>query len=312
MDGRGSGEAGLVEAPSGKQVEIGQAGQRATIVEVGGGLREYLVDGQAVLDGYARHEMASGGRGQVLVPWPNRLADGRYEFAGQTLELPIDEQDTRTAIHGLARWANWDVRAEADNRATARLVLHPRSGYPFALAVEVTYTLEDGGLSVRTVARNVGGARLPFGIGFHPYVSAGTPRVDAARLTLPAARYLETDERKLPTGRALAVQGSPFDFRQARTIGQTVIDTCFTDLERDAEGRAWVELAERRRVRLWLDRAYPFVQVFTGDTLSPERRRQGLAVEPITCPANAFRSGEGLIVLEPGERFVGAWGILPA
>jgi aldose 1-epimerase len=303
----------MSEPPSGKQVDIfsfsRQGRQRATIVEVGGGLREYLVDDQPVLDGYALDEMASGGRGQILLPWPNRLAEGRYAFAGQRLQLPIDEQETRTAIHGLARWANWSVEAEGQNRATARLVLHPRPGYPFALAVEVTYVLDADGLSVRTVARNVGAAALPFGVGFHPYLTVGTRLVNSARLRLPAGRMLEIDARKLPTDRLLDVAGSAFDFRQARPIGDLQIDTCYTDLERDAGGRGWVELAAERQVRLWLDAAFPFVQVFTGDTLVPERRRQGLAVEPMTCPANAFRSGLGLVVLRPGERFSGAWGL---
>jgi aldose 1-epimerase len=299
----------MSEPPSGRQVEIRHGPQRATIVEVGGGLREYLVDDQPVLDGYGVDEMASGGRGQVLLPWPNRLADGRYEFDGQTLQLPIDEQTTRTANHGLARWANWVVEAEAENRATARLTLHPRPGYPFSLAVEVSYVLDDDGLTARTVARNVGRTRLPFGIGFHPYVTVGTPLVNSARLHLRAARFLETDERLLPTGRMFEVAGSAFDFRDARPLGELKIDTCFTELVRDADGRAWVQVSAERGVRLWLDEAYTFVQVFTGDTLDPERRRHGLAVEPMTCPANAFRSGPGLLVLEPEESFSGAWGL---
>jgi aldose 1-epimerase len=262
-----------------------------------------------VLDGYSVDEMAAGGRGQILLPWPNRLADGQYEFDGQHLEVPMDERATRTANHGLARWANWMVHAEAENRATARLLLHPRPGYPFSLVVEVTYVLDDAGLSVRTAARNVGRMRLPFGIGFHPYVTVGTPLVNSARLRLPAARFLETDDRKLPTGRLLEVAGSPFDFRDARPIGELTIDTCFTELARDTDRRAWVQLSAERGVRLWLDDAYPFVQVFTGDTLVPERRRQGLAVEAMTCPANAFRSGLGLLVLEPEESFSGTWGL---
>jgi aldose 1-epimerase len=301
----------MTEPPSGAQVEIRQARQRATVVEVGGGLREYLVDDQPVLDGFRADEMASGGRGQILLPWPNRLADGHYQFDGHNLQLPIDEQATRTANHGLTRWANWTVEAEAENRATARLVLHPRPGYPFALAVEVDYVLDSEGLSVRTVARNVGRTRLPFGIGFHPYLTVGSPLVNSARLMLRAARFLETDERKLPTGRVLEVAGSAFDFREARPLGALELDTCFTQLERDPDGRAWVELVGERQVRLWLDAAFPFIQVFTGDTLVPERRRQGLAVEPMTCPANAFRSRVGLVVLEPGESFAGAWGIQP-
>jgi aldose 1-epimerase len=299
------------EPPSGTQVELRHGLQTATIVEVGGGLREYRVDGQAVLDGYALDEMASGGRGQVLLPWPNRLADGRYEFLGQRLELPVDEAETRTTIHGLTRWTNWSLVSLAADRALARLVLHPRPGYPFTLAVEVGYVLGEGGLTVRTTATNVGVRALPFGLGFHPYLTVGTALVDAAALRVRAHHYLEVDARKLPTGRVLEVAGSAFDFVQPRPIGELQIDTCFTDVERDAAGLAWIELSGQRRLRLWLDANFRYVQVFTGDTLTPERRRQGLALEPMTCPANAFRSGVGLIVLQPGEAFSGAWGIRP-
>jgi aldose 1-epimerase len=299
----------MSQPPSGQQVELRHGSQVATIVEVGGGLREYLVDGQAVLDGYAPDEMASGGRGQILLPWPNRLADGAYDFSGQSYQLPIDEAETRTAIHGLVRWANWSLSSLAADRAVARLMVHPRPGYPFALAVEVAYALDDAGLSVHTTATNVGQARLPFGLGFHPYFTVGTPLVDAARLGVPAQKYLEIDTRNLPTGRVLEVAGSAFDFRQPRPIGDLHIDTCFTDLERDADGRAWISLSGERQVRVWLDAGFGFVQVFTGDTLVPERRRQGVAVEPMTCPANAFRSGMGLLVLEPEESFSGGWGL---
>jgi aldose 1-epimerase len=299
-----------MEAPSGAQLTLSRGGQTATLVEVGGGLREYIVDGQPVLDGYGHDEMASGGRGQILLPWPNRLENGSYTFADQTMQLPIDEQSTGSAIHGLVRWVNWRLEQTADDRAAARLLLHPRPGYPFTLAVEINYRLTADGLSLRTLARNVGAAALPFGIGYHPYLTVGTPTVDSARLQVPASRYLELNARQLPTGQVVEVAGSDRDFRQPRTIGDLRLDTCFTSLERDDGGLAWVELVgQQRRVRVWLDGAYEFVQVFSGDTLAPERRRKGLAVEPMSCPANAFRTGIGLRVLQPGEEFVGAWGI---
>jgi aldose 1-epimerase len=275
------------------------------MVEVGGGLREYTVGGEAVLDGYANHEMASGGRGQHLLPWPNRLEDGRYEFGGRWHQLPLDELETGTAIHGLARWANWVVQQETEHRARAAYVLHPRPGYPFCLAIEVVYTLGEDGLTVRTEARNVGTEALPFGLGHHPYLTVG-PRVDEGFLTVPARGVLDVDARNLPT-RLRGV--APFRER----IGARQIDSCFTDLERDEDGRAVVELrADARSVRVWMDATYAYVQVFTGDTLPPEQRRRGLAVEPMTCPPNALRSGVGLRVLRPGETCIGTWGIASA
>jgi aldose 1-epimerase len=299
-------------APSGTQYTIQHGAQRAVITEVGATLRSYEVDGRPYVDGFAADEMSSGGRGQVLAPWPNRLAGGSYEFAGTRYQLAISEAKTGNASHGLVRWSNWQLMAQDATSVTLGLALHPQSGYPFALALALTYRLADDGLTVHTSARNVGTSALPFGIGFHPYFTVGTPFVDAATFTLPAATYLPVDERMIPTGRD-AVAGGPLDFRNARPIGDTIIDTCFTELARDGQGRARITLAAPDggpTLTLTLDGAFDFVQVYTGNNLpDPATRRRGLAIEPMTCPANAFNSGDGLIVLAPGEEFTAAWNL---
>lgn len=299
-------------APSGAQYTIAHGAQRAVITEVGATLRSYAVDGQAFVDGFAASEMSSGGRGQVLAPWPNRLAGGSYEFAGTRYQLAISEARTGNASHGLVRWANWQLVAQDAASVTLGLTLHPQSGYPFALALALTYRLAEDGLTVSTVARNVGTSALPFGLGFHPYFTVGTTLVDDAIFTLPAATSLPTDERMIPSGRD-SVAGGPLDFRNARPIGDTIIDTCFTELARDEQGRARIVLAAPDGgpvLTLTLDGAFDFVQVYTGNNLpDPATRRRGLAIEPMTCPANAFNSGDGLIALAPGEEFAAAWNI---
>ena len=302
------------EPSSGRQFELHRGRQRAVVVEVGGGLREIEVDGQPVLDGYALHRMADGARGQPLLPWPNRLGDGRYVFGGQTLQLPIDEVERGNAIHGLTRWMNWSLADKAADRARLELMLHPRPGYPFALQLSIAYTLSDGGLNVRTTARNVGSDRLPFGAGYHPYFTVGTPFIDFATLRMAARSSLELDaERRLPTGRVLPVTGSENDFREARPIGASVLDACLTDLDRDTDGRAQVTLADPgsgRSVVVWMEERFRYLQVFSGDTLAPDRRRRSLAIEPMTCPPDAFRTQIDLIVLEPDEAVSLEWGLL--
>src|SRR5262245_26265284 len=121
---------GQVRAPSGEQHEIRFGDQRAVIVEVGGGLREYDVGGRAVLDGYPLEDMASGGRGQVLLPWPNRIDDGSYAFNRRKYQLPLTEPANHNASHGLVRWANWTVERGGDDRVTMHHLLHPQPGYP--------------------------------------------------------------------------------------------------------------------------------------------------------------------------------------
>lgn len=296
--------------PSGEQYELRHGEQRAVVTEVGATLRIYEVAGQAFVDGFAAEAMSSGGRGQVLMPWPNRLAGGSYEFGGARYQLALSEAKTQNASHGLVRWANWTLLGRDESRVTLGLTLHPQSGYPFTVALAVTYRLDDSGLHVESRARNVGTAPLPFGAGFHPYFTIGTPTIDDATLTLPARRALTTDERMIPTG-ATEVAGTALDFHAPCQIADTILDTCFTSLDRDAEGKARITLAGASGgpiLTLVLDRAFGFVQVYSGDNLpDPATRRQGLAIEPMTCPANAFNSDEGLITLAPGDEWAATW-----
>jgi aldose 1-epimerase len=304
-----------MEPPSGKQLEIRHARQRAVIVEVGGGLREYEANGRPVCDGYSVERQADGGRGQPLLPWPNRLEDGRYEFDGQTLQLPIDEHARNNASHGLTRWLNWQPIEHTRDQVRLALIIHPRPGYPFTLGLQIAYTLDERGLTVATTATNLGDRTLPFGAGQHPYFTVGTARVNEAALQVPALGRLELDaERRLPTSKILTVKDTPFDFRKPHPIDDLVLDDCFCGLIRDANGLARATLSSTQTnssVSVWVDQHYRYIQVFTGDTLAPERQRQGLAIEPMTCPPNAFRSGTELIRLEPGQTIELQWGVEP-
>jgi aldose 1-epimerase len=298
-----------VSSPSGEQVTLVHGPWEATVVEVGGGLRTLHRDGVPLVEGYDSDEMASGGRGQPLIPWPNRLAGGRYAFAGRAIQAPLSEPPAGNAIHGLVRWSNWTAVERAPARATMALRLNPQPAYPFALDLSLGYALDDDGLTVTLTAENAGDGPAPLGAGFHPYLTAGTERVDEASLTVPAGRWLPAGPTGIPTGEHRPVAGA-LDLRAGRPIGDAVLDHCFTDLIRDADGRATVTLAgPGRRVSLWMDQAFPFAMVFTGDTLAPGRRRRGLALEPMTCAADAFNSGDGLVVLAPGERLSGSWGV---
>jgi aldose 1-epimerase len=296
--------------PSGEQFEIAHAAQRAVIVEVGGGIRCYDVDGRPVLDPYPVDAMCDGGHGAPLIPWPNRLGDGRYEFDGSTYQLELTEPKLGNAIHGLLRWRPWRCLERGPDRVAVGTRLYPQSGYPFGLEVRIDYSLSDDGLLVRTSATNIGDRACPFGSGQHPYLSPGAGFVDECVLQFAAGERLLTDERQLPVGRE-PVRGTEWDFAGGRPIGDQLIDTAFTDLGRDSEGRATVRLTgtDGATAELWADSGYSVIQLFTGDTLAPERRRLGLAAEPMTCPANAFQTGEGLRRVEPGETVANTWGV---
>ena len=292
--------------PSGEQVELAFGEQRAVAVGVGAGLRTYLVGDRALIDGYGADELCHAGRGQLLLPWPNRIEDGSYEFGGRTHQVPLNEPARQNAIHGLVRWAHWSIADRAADRVAFEHVLYPQPGYPFALELRVEYSLSADGLTVRTEATNAGSETAPYGAGSHPYLAVDQDLVDGVELRVPAASVLIADERGLPV-RSASVADEGLDFREPRPIGPARLDHCFTDVEREGDGRAEVRLGT---TTLWADESYPYLMVFTGDPL-PDVARRSLAVEPMTCAPNAFRSGEGLIRLEPGQAHAGSWGIRP-
>lgn len=301
----------MAVVPSGKQFEISYGDQRACVVEVGAGIRSYSVGDRDVLEPYGLHDICDGGHGAVLIPWPNRIGGGRYGFDGAELQLALSEPTAGNAIHGLLRWRSWRAVEHVDARVVMAMSLLPEPGYPFMLDVTVSYELGPHGLTVRSTATNVGERACPYGVGQHPYLSPGAGLIDDCLLELAGETLIEIDPAsRLPVG-TRTVEGSGRDFRQASLLGAEKIDAPLTDLRRDANGRAHTRLTspDGSCVELWVDRSFPVIQLFTGDTLAPTRRRRGLAVEPMSAPPNAFVSGDQLIRLEPGDSHVASWGV---
>ncbi|UZJ26009.1 aldose 1-epimerase family protein [Rhodococcus antarcticus] len=300
----------MTPPPSGQQLEITHGDQRATIVEVGGGVRTYTAGGRDVLHPYDLDAMCDGAHGAPLIPWPNRLADGRYTFDGKDHQVALTEPDKHNAIHGLLRWRSWQATERAADRVVMATVLHPMLGYPFTLAVQVEYALGAHGLSVVTTATNVGDTPCPYGHGQHPYLSPGRGTIDACTLQLSADTRILTDrQRQLPIG-SEPVARTPFDFTTPRQLKNLEVDSAFTGLGRDAEGKAWVRLTgtDGATAALWVDETYPILELYTADTLAPARRRTGLGAEPMTCPPNAFQTGQHVIRLDPGQSQTTTWG----
>jgi aldose 1-epimerase len=299
--------------PTGEQYVIRLGTQVAMIALVGATLREYRVGDRDVIDGFPLNERSSAGRGQVLVPWPNRLADGSYTFGGRSTQAPVNEPERRNAIHGLIRWMSWDLVTLESDAVTLECTLWPQPGYEWPISTRVTYGLGPDGLTVSSEVTNRGDAPAPLGVGFHPYVTVGG-LVDAASLTVPARTRLLADERGLPTGSA-DVSGTEFDFREARIVGPLRLDTAYSDLVRGEDGKAVASLTSGNgttRVRVWVDDAYGYLMVYTGDGVEPDRRRRAVAIEPMTCPPDAFRSGTDIVSLAEGETWRGSWGIDPS
>ena len=297
---------------SGEQHRLEHGHQRAIVTEVGATLRSWQMDGSELLDTFALDSPGDAYRGKVLVPWPNRLRDGCYTFAGRSHSTPLTEPERGNAIHGLVNWVNWRATERTPSSVALGYRLHPQPGYPFVLDLGVRYALTADGLEVTLRAANRGSTPAPFGAGLHPYLAVGGS-TDDAELGIPARSWLPVDDRQVPTGEARAVDGTDRDFRTRRKVGAAQLDTCFADLERDADGLARVALGRaggRGDLTVWMDAAFSHVQVYTGDEdPDPDRRRRSVAVEPMTCAPDAFNSGHGLLVLESGQEFSGRCGI---
>jgi aldose 1-epimerase len=292
-------------ALTGLQYRLTAGAHEATIAEVGAGLREYRFDGVDVTVPYGEAFLPPKGNGGVLVPWPNRLRGGEYTFGGRKFQLPLTEPANRNAIHGLARWTRWTPLAIEPSWVTLAVDLVPQTGWIFEVRVEVTYALHaETGLSVTTVARNTGGWPAPFGIGFHPYFSTHGAKLADVTVELPAEQRIIMDAAQLPVGDQ-HVGGTAYDLRRGRKLHTLRLDDAFTGL---TSGVAEVR-SHNGGAAIWFDESFRYAQVFTVEELTPGV--PGVAIEPMTCPPDAFNSGESLIVLEPGASWTGTWGARP-
>jgi aldose 1-epimerase len=297
---------------TGAQYEITSGTFRAVITELGAGLRAFESDGVPYLETFpADDERPPMGAGAVLVPWPNRVAGGKWEFDGKPQYLDPNEPNRDNAIHGLVRFRPWRVVLQETARIMLAIDIPVQPGWPVAMHAAIRYGLGRRGLTVEHTVRNVGDQPVPFGVGNHPYVRAGhTPRAECA-LQLAAHTVLPLDlETMNPNGPATDVAGTPADFRTPVPLAGIHLDTPFGDCRPAADGLIHHRLtAPSGGLELWADPDFKWVQVFTPDNFPGVG--SALAIEPMTCPPDALNSGIDLMTLAPGQSWSGRWGLTP-
>ncbi len=308
---------------SGIQHDLIHGDYRAQIASVGASVRSLTYAGRDLVVPFAADEVRPAYRGATLVPWPNRIVDGRYPFGGEEHQVALNEPGRGQALHGLGAWAHWaevtDAAASVDT-ITLAMQLEPQSGYPWRLRIESTFVLGDEGLTQRVRATNLSETPAPFGTGPHPYLVA-PGRLDDWTFHLPAERVLlTTPDRLSPTELVeVSVDAPRFDFRDAREIGGVEIDHSFTGLARDSAGVAEVRVVDAAGVgaRMSFDGSCDWVQIHTADLpggAENPRNRAGLAVEPMTCSPDAFNAARygfdtGLLTIAPGTSVEASWTI---
>jgi len=295
--------------PSGEQIAIAHGDQRAVITEVGATLRTYVKAGVPVVEGFAAEDIPDACRNQICYPWVNRVGDGEWTFSGRVAKATIDNVQQATANHGIARWRPFKIESANQNRCTMSLVLHPCPDYPFLTEFRVDYHLGPMGLTVTSSVKNLDSVPVPFSLGYHPYFAVTTPTIEGATLKVPAKAYVAINDRMLPTGEILPTSGHALDFREGKSVNGHALDVTYCELMRDDSGMFVATLTDANggEIEISQDRNFPYFQVFSGDTLPAGRRRTSVALEPMTAPPDALRSGKDLIVLEPGQHWAGSW-----
>ena len=288
----------------------------ATVTAVAAGLREYALNGIELVEGFAAESVPPLGAGTVLVPWPNRIRDGRWRHDGERHQLAITEPNQGNAIHGLLAVTAYQPVAQSTDSVTLAATVYPQAGYPYQLDTTVRYTLTAEGLEVSHSIRNVGGEAAPVALGTHPYLKIGdVPTADLV-LRLAAGSHIDVDHRLNPVG-VTPVDGTDFDLRAGARVGDLDLDDGFGGVVvTNGRGEHSLTAPDGRRVTLWGDENMAYVQAFTprnfpvrtGDTV---QLGLAVAIEPMTAPADAFNSGHGLRWLAPGEEWVIRWGIAP-
>jgi aldose 1-epimerase len=303
-----------VRAPTGDQYSLRFEGEgrivTAIVTEVAAGIRALEVDGVALVETFPESSTPPGAAGIVLVPWPNRVAGGRWTLAGVAQQLDITEPKQGNAIHGLLRSTGYRVLEQEAHRVLQGATVFPQHGYPFLLETSVEHRLTGDGMTVTHTIVNDSEQAAPVAVGAHPYLALGDVPVGELTLTIDARTRFLTDDKQIPISEE-AVAGTDFDLTQGRRVSDLDIDHGFGGVTAQ-EGRSVqrLEAPDGRRVELWADENFGFVQVFTPQNFAaPDGPRRAVAIEPMTAPANALNSGEGLRWLRPGERWELSWGI---
>ena len=296
-------------APTGTQFTLSLGDVRATITQVAAALRELSIGGVDLVQSYPESSTPPFAAGIVLVPWPNRIEDGRWTLDGVTQQLDITEPKYNTAIHGLLRFSPYSVVEQTESAITLGATVYPQHGYPFMLETTVRYELVEDGVRVTHGIHNVSETKAPVAIGTHPFLKIGDVPTEELTLTVHASTRFPVDARLLPSDQ-IPVEGTDYDLRAGRPLAELDLDDAFGGVETVDGVSATLTAPDGRQVRLLQDENHPYVQVFTTPIFPVEGGTTlAVAIEPMTAPADAFNSGLDLNWLESGESWSVSWGI---
>ncbi len=290
------------------EAEIKYGDYKALIRTKGAGLSSLTYGNRDLVDPFQSSDPRFF-RGDVLAPWPNRIGDGKYDVQGKSFTAPINEVDRRTALHGLVFGLDWEIKKLSEYSVELEVVLAASDAYPTSLHFNASYTLGLDGLEISITAHNIGSALAPYGVSIHPYLIANPDsKVNEWELTLHCDEVLEVDKLRLLPIALKACGELDFDFRDGTVIGDRFIDHAFK-VALNKPRAISVTAQDQSGVLMTFDDTSCWIQIHTADRDGGENARTCLAVEPMTCPPDAFRSGENIIWLQPGKTTTSSWRI---
>ena len=313
--GGGSRRLDSVPTPLGDVIELRSAHASARIATLAAALASLEVQGRELAERTPDTRIPSHGHGIVLAPWPNRVRDARWTYAGEVQQLDVTDPGRGAAIHGLLRNTAYRVAERADDAVTLAATIHPQHGWPFLLRTTVRYALDDAGLTVTHGAHNIGSAAAPWAVGAHPYLRVGDGSLDDVTLEVRATHYLELDDRLLPVGVREIEPGGPRDVRSPRALGGLDLNVGYQGVVTGREGAAVLTAPDGARTVVWQDAPFGWLQAYTPRDFphvasdGSETPSLAVALEPMTAAPDALNSGAGLVWLEPDERWEASWGI---
>ena len=299
---------------TGRQFEIRRGAATAKVGQLSAVLREFSVGGAHFTEVWDDAWIPPMGCGMILMPWPNRVRDGRWGYQDGRQQLDLTEVSLHNASHGLLRNTAYEVVDEQPESVTLAASIYPQHGYPFILDTSVTYALSDDGLTVTHRVDNVGPDAAPFGVGAHPYLRVGDHPVSDLTITLSARQSSRLDDQLIPIATD-PVDGTANDLRAGvpmAGLDLNVALTAFDVVDGKVEHR--LDAADGTALVIWGDESFGWAQVYTPSNFpgpgKPDQR-QAVAIEPMTCAVDALNNGDGLLWLEPGETWSGSWGLRP-
>ncbi|NMN00437.1 aldose epimerase [Bifidobacterium sp. DSM 109958] len=298
---------------TGQQYSIAFGDYKAVVTELGATLRKLTYKGKDVIVPLGPDDPVTCCHGQILVPFPNRIKGGEYTFEGRTYTLPIDEHERNNAIHGYGYRSFWTLEELTETSVTQSWRVPYLLGYPFDVIVTAKRELTADGLEMTISATNNGDSDAPWALAIHPWLANGFggygDEIDGhnaqCRLTIPADTHVTIDENLIPTGTE-PVDGTKYDLRNGELLVNQPFDDAWTDVHHDENGRVTATFVrpDGLTVHVGGDETVTSFQVCTGTGFPAYKHPAGTAVEPQTAYANAFNTGNQLIVIKPGETSV--------